>query len=597
MARIRGAAGGGAHMESSAAEKPTGGGLEKIIRDIDRPALLVTNDSFPPSALPTWRAYLENARPSLERAVRGVGRVDIEAYNRRHFLGTAWVVAPSIVVTNRHVATLFARYAPDGTFPIRKDALGKPVRVLVDFKKEHQSLAVHSFQVKEVLHMEPDDGVSPDLAVLRIDDKSDQGLPPPEPLPLSNLDVQDDQLVACIGYPGEDPDEPNAEALDRYFNRIYHVKRLSPGLARTDGIEWRFRHDCTTLSGSSGSAVVDLIDGAAIGLHFSGASGVTNYAVRASTVLARLGKLGITPAALPEARPAPPPQGDSASDEAGGGIHKASYFNGRDGYVATFLGTEVGLPRPASQRANEIATFTEADGSPADELRYTHFSVIQNGERRLPWITGVNIDGKHLRRPPRATAWYRDGRLPPEAQAGNEIYTGSGFSRGHMVRRLDPCWGSTDDEIELANKDTFHFTNACPQEQNQFNDKLWGDLEDYILDNADSDDIRVSVFTGPIFGDDDPLVDDLPIPLSFWKVVAWRSRGKLKTVGFILSQEPFLDIEFAGGLYRTSERPLTSIARQAGIEFDAATLAADVHAGEEARPRAMRSLDELTRHF
>lgn len=213
-----------------------------------------------------------------------------------------------------------------------------------------------------------------------------------------------------------------------------------------------------------------------------------------------------------------------------------------------------------------------------------------------PWITGANIDGRSLRRPARASSWSLDKRIDLRAQAGNEVYSDSGFSRGHMVRRLDPVWGS-EAEVSEANADTFHFTNCCPQEQVAFNDKLWGDLEDYILEKADAEDIKINVYTGPIFKDDDPEVKGLASPMSFWKVVAWKEPKGLRAVGFVLSQAPFVDIEFAGGPYRASERSLASIGRAAGITFEASLLDADVHRGEESAPNTLRALSDLDRLF
>ena len=51
----------------------------------------------------------------------------------------------------------------------------------------------------------------------------------------------------------------------------------------------RVWHNCTTLGGNSGSVVLDLDKGNAIGLHFSGSFLATNYAVRADIVKKMLG--------------------------------------------------------------------------------------------------------------------------------------------------------------------------------------------------------------------------------------------------------------------------------------------------------------------
>ncbi|WP_404854351.1 DNA/RNA non-specific endonuclease, partial [Escherichia coli] len=39
----------------------------------------------------------------------------------------------------------------------------------------------------------------------------------------------------------------------------------------------------------------------------------------------------------------------------------------------------------------------------------------------------------------------------------------------------------------------------------QLNQRSWLSLEDYVLQNARSEGFRISVFTGPVFRDDDPL--------------------------------------------------------------------------------------------
>lgn len=569
----------------SAAALEHAGALEKIVLAEGRPALMVEGGTFSPAVSPIWRATLEDARRFLEAAIASVGKISIERFGRRQMLGTGWVVAPSLVVTNRHVAKVFARYGASGEFPLRVDTRGNAIQAVIDFKGEHLRKEELCFSILKVLYMAPDDDLSPDVALLSVAATSrDAQRPLPAPLFLSEEEPAEQQIVAAIGFPARDFEEDDQAAMKRYFGSAYEVKRLSPGfVTKSETGKTIFHHDCTTLGGSSGSALIDLVGGRVLGLHFSGSSGVTNYAVKASAIAACLRGLSVAPAvpAAPSVVPA---------EEGTGKSHKPDFFKARKGYDVQFLGQEVSFPLPTTP---EQAASVSGGGI---ELRYEHFSVIQHKGRRFPWITGVNIDGKSLRRPPRASSWFRDGRLEEEEQFGDEIYSGSGFSRGHMVRRLDPCWGS-DDEVKRGNEDTFHFTNACPQEQNQFNDKLWGNLEDYILDEADAEHIKISVFTGPIFRDEDPFVRDAQIPLEFWKIVAWRSKNKLKSVGFMLSQEPFIDIEFAGGPYRTSERSLKAIGRDAGIDFGRALLDADVHGNEEASGQPLLSFEDLRRYF
>jgi endonuclease G, mitochondrial len=584
--------------ESAVRGRPQGS-QEKVIRRQGRPVILVQDDTFVPEGSSALSKALTASKPTLERALLAVGRVEVDANGRSAHIGTAWLVAPGIAVTNRHVALVFAHYGPGGTFPMRNDVIGRPYLARVDFKEEHQRVAESAFKVRAVRYIAPDDDTSPDLAVIELAPNDSDGNPLPAPLALAAQDPEVDLLVAAIGYPAFDPEETDQAAMRDYFGHAYGVKRLCPGAViapRGAVANWSFAHDCTTLGGSSGSALVDLADGAVVGLHFGGVSGLANYAVRVSVIAAYLQQIGVaaTTAAPEETVGDENVSPEVVAERARNSVHAPSYFNGRGGFDREFLGEALELPSPLPAVRDEAAK----TGDGGIELAYTHFSVIQRATRRLPWITAVNIDGRQINRIQGRPGWSRDGRIAADAQAGDEIYTNSGFSRGHMVRRLDPCWGS-EAEVKQANLDTFHFTNACPQEQDGFNDALWGDLEDYILNNADADDIKVNVYTGPHFEDDDPFVRDLAIPLKFWKVVAWKVGGALRAVGFVLSQEPFIDIEFTGSKYRTSERSLKSIAAAGQFAWDPKLLDADVNKNvvNEGASRALRSLRALDRHF
>ena len=124
-------------------------------------------------------------------------------------------------------------------------------------------------------------------------------------------------------------------------------------------------------------------------------------------------------------------------------------------------------------------------------------------------VRGVNIDGaKHVDIVRSNDTWAYDGRLPTDAQVGEDLYAGNGLDRGHLVRRQDPNWG---DDATTANLDTFHFTNCSPQ-MSGFNQKTWLELEDYILDNTQRWKARATVFSGPVFSDNDRVYRGVKIP-------------------------------------------------------------------------------------
>jgi DNA/RNA endonuclease G (NUC1) len=102
-------------------------------------------------------------------------------------------------------------------------------------------------------------------------------------------------------------------------------------------------------------------------------------------------------------------------------------------------------------------------GNVKGELLYTHFSVVMHAERRMAIFAAVNIDGGKLDDPSVSGSWRTDRRVNRACQSDNELYRDNVLDKGHLVRRLDPAWG-TQQEIDDAVIDTYHYTNAAPQE-------------------------------------------------------------------------------------------------------------------------------------
>ena len=65
---------------------------------------------------------------------------------------------------------------------------------------------------------------------------------------------------------------------------------------------------------------------------------------------------------------------------------------------------------------------------------------------------------------------------------------------------------------------------------------LWLALESYLQDNAADHGRRLVVFTGPIFGDTDPVYRGVQIPLKFFKVAAFMHDGFIAATGYIVDQ-------------------------------------------------------------
>jgi endonuclease G len=255
-------------------------------------------------------------------------------------------------------------------------------------------------------------------------------------------------------------------------------------------------------------------------------------------------------------------------------------YDNRRGYDPGFLGhgARVALPRLGAAMMADAA-LRSGDGADRHVLPYHHYSVVMSRRRRLAFVTAVNIDGRRSFRIARdPDRWFFDPRIAREAQAGNPVYASNDLDRGHLVRRLDPAWGRDEDLAKVANDDTFHFTNCTPQHKdfNQ-NRTTWAGLEDYILDNADNRNLKVSVFTGPVLADDDDQYRGIQLPREFWKVVVMvKNDGRLSATAYLLSQESLLDSvqearrakeDFSYGAYKTFQVPISRIEERTGLDF------------------------------
>jgi endonuclease G, mitochondrial len=251
-------------------------------------------------------------------------------------------------------------------------------------------------------------------------------------------------------------------------------------------------------------------------------------------------------------------------------------YGNRGGYDPEFLGTgskKVPLPRLSDTVRNEAAINREEGGQGEYVLPYHHFSVVMSKRRKLAIFTAVNVDGtKRAHKVERKNdRWFLDPRIGKDEQTGEAVYANNPLDRGHLVRRLDPAWGDTLEQAKIANDDTFHFTNCCPQHKNfNQNETTWAGLEDYILDNAIAQDLRISVHTGPVFSDQDPHYRGVQLPRQFWKVVVMvKEDGSLSATAYLLSQESLLEnLEgFEFGAYETYQVAVRKVEELTGLDF------------------------------
>lgn len=572
--------------------------LETIVLRMGRPVLAVVDGAarleFADAESRVWRDRLTAVEGLLRSAARAVGRIDVQRHPHFQWVGTGWLVAPDLIVTNRHVARQFAVGRGDG-FTFLQGADG-PVGVSIDFLREVDRADRFEARIVDVLAVADEDG--PDVAVLRAEPLTASGRP--APIELHAWPVDSGRHVAVIGYPARDQRVPDQDLVRSIFGDVYDCKRLAPGQV-TSTEPGLLVHDCSTLGGNSGSVVVDLESGNAVGLHFAGRFLEANYAVPAPIVAewvhrAGRGRAGVSGRRGATKRALAPPVAPDPRPDVAPLIetHAADYVD-RKGYDHGFLGVPVGLPEPSD--AGDVLTFPWNGRDDERELTYEHFSVVMSRSRRMCLLSAVNVDGSEPRRV-RRPGWRLDPRIPAGAQIRAECYGNPPrFSRGHMTRREDPVWGPPV-VADRGGDDSMHVTNAVPQMQ-PFNAGIWLGLEDYALRHARGDRMRISVFTGPFFSAGDPVRFGVRVPREFWKVIAFihDETGELCATGYTMSQADFLrEEEFVFGQHQTWQAPIRDIERRSGLRFADLAERDPLAVGDESPAAPLSAFEQIVFH-
>ncbi|MFD6319852.1 S8 family serine peptidase [Methylorubrum thiocyanatum] len=280
--------------------------MEALVRLTDRPAVRVKEGRIDPDdpRLEGWRGTVSALRPAFPPILKAVGRIDMMG---RH-VGTGFVVAPGIVMTNRHVVEAFATPAPARRNP--KRWLLSPDVVTINFSDTGDAVD-GQFRITEVIFAGPDPigaevkASNLDMALLAVDSNNGkEALPAPIPLVDDPARLRAGGTLFVAGFPARPEDVPldaagkvRRDVEDRLwalFGTAYGVKYFCPGEASTsagarddDALRWLFTHDASTLRGNSGSCVVHLGDPVAVvGLHVAGDWLRANFAQSLAAVYA-----------------------------------------------------------------------------------------------------------------------------------------------------------------------------------------------------------------------------------------------------------------------------------------------------------------------
>lgn len=266
--------------------------LEAIVMPYYRPVVDIAGGQMVTTQLGSkWRHLGSNqTRSIIESTFKSIGRIEIPHHPILPYAGTGFVVGKhpdgrGILMTNRHVAEIFSAGIGIQDLQFRSGQT-----VSIDFLREYgRDDTSDTLAVEKVLMVHP----YWDMALLQVVGLSEAR----EALKLSVVDPATlrNREVVTVGYPGYDPTGGFSyqNLQNRIFRGVYYVKRLQPGVLKireeiksyTEVVQ-AITHDCSTLGGNSGSAVLVLPQSlnepiTVVGLHFAGAYLHANYAVPA----------------------------------------------------------------------------------------------------------------------------------------------------------------------------------------------------------------------------------------------------------------------------------------------------------------------------
>jgi endonuclease G, mitochondrial len=238
-----------------------------------RPAFDIQNGSY--ATLPSIWQPLNQQRALLNPIIASIGRIELTGHPSTTLGGTAFVCGDSLVMTNRHAAQTFVQGIGMGATL----SFVPGISADVDFIEEIGNTASLPINITApVVVLE-----EWDVAILRLADLPNSFTP--LPMVSSQPGTMRDVMASIVGYPSFDPRDSVVSQLE-IFRGVFDKKRLQPGMLRGMKPALSFgrtvaalAHDCSTIGGNSGSALIAVDTGRVVGIHFGGQPEVANFSV------------------------------------------------------------------------------------------------------------------------------------------------------------------------------------------------------------------------------------------------------------------------------------------------------------------------------
>jgi hypothetical protein len=263
--------------------------LESVMQVRGRPAVRVLGEHLEPlrhhPGSEFWQEYIATYEERIIAAASKTGAAVISSFasgNPPWVQGSAWLIAPDCVVTNRHVLlpdsdqaeSLVEESADRSKMQLRGD-----YAITIEFAADDRAPGKKvPRRVTNILYVaQAHDPV--DIALLAIEPYEQTPLklaPAADPAPAN---------VFVVGHPALMTNVP--EAVRAVFGNLDGRKRVSFGkLLRDAGIDGTIAYDASTVGGFSGAPVLGISGGSVAGLHYYGNPLAGNLAIPSTKIRA-----------------------------------------------------------------------------------------------------------------------------------------------------------------------------------------------------------------------------------------------------------------------------------------------------------------------
>ncbi|MEZ4909676.1 MAG: DNA/RNA non-specific endonuclease [Saprospiraceae bacterium] len=165
-------------------------------------------------------------------------------------------------------------------------------------------------------------------------------------------------------------------------------------------------------------------------------------------------------------------------------------------------------------------------------IHHSKFSLCYDEKREVSSWVAYFLDRQSLNKPnfPRSGYFTPDPDVPTRSATHGD-YSGSGYTRGHLVPVGDVSYDT------LAMRESFYMSNITPQTRG-FNNGVWKELEENVRDWTYTCD-GLYIMSGPIFSGHTKNIgkNEVSVPSAFYKVLLQYNEKGSKGIGFIIPHE------------------------------------------------------------